>query len=41
MIPVPRYPLYSAEITLHGGKIIPYYLNEEKEWAVNINELQK
>ena len=26
LVPVPQYPLYSAQITLNGGKFIPYYL---------------
>lgn len=28
MIPIPQYPLYSALITLFGGKQNPYYLDE-------------
>ena len=28
MIPIPQYPLYSALITLNGGTLIPYYLDE-------------
>ena len=28
MIPIPQYPLYSALITLNGGTLIPYYLEE-------------
>jgi aspartate/methionine/tyrosine aminotransferase len=28
MIPIPQYPLYSALITLNGGKQIPYFLDE-------------
>ncbi|TAK57598.1 MAG: aminotransferase class I/II-fold pyridoxal phosphate-dependent enzyme [Bacteroidetes bacterium] len=35
MIPVPQYPLYSASITLYGGKQIPYYLDEENSWQLN------
>ena len=35
MIPIPQYPLYSADITLFGGNQIPYYLDEEKEWSLN------
>lgn len=35
MIPIPQYPLYSADITLFGGKQVPYYLDEEKEWSMN------
>jgi aspartate/methionine/tyrosine aminotransferase len=35
MIPVPQYPLYSASITLFGGKQIRYYLDEENSWQLN------
>ena len=35
MIPVPQYPLYSASITLFGGKEIRYYLDEESSWQLN------
>ena len=35
MIPIPQYPLYSADITLFGGHQIPYYLDEKKHWSLN------
>lgn len=38
MTPVPQYPLYSADINLFGGQLIPYYLDEENDWAIS-NEL--
>lgn len=41
MIPVPQYPIYSALITLYGGKMVNYYLDESKNWALNSSELQK
>jgi alanine transaminase len=34
MIPIPQYPLYSAEIALHGGHAIPYYLDEDHRWQL-------
>lgn len=36
MIPVPQYPLYSASIALNNGTAVPYYLDEEKGWQLNI-----
>lgn len=36
MIPVPRYPLYSAEIVLREGQIVGYYLDESKSWNLSI-----
>jgi glutamate--glyoxylate aminotransferase len=41
MVPIPQYPLYSASIALYGGKLVPYYLDEANNWAMDINELQR
>jgi aspartate/methionine/tyrosine aminotransferase len=35
MIPIPQYPLYSATITLFGGRQIGYYLDENSGWQVD------
>jgi alanine transaminase len=35
MIPVPQYPLYSATLSLYGGKQIGYYLDEENRWQLS------
>ncbi|MGB5875285.1 MAG: aminotransferase class I/II-fold pyridoxal phosphate-dependent enzyme [Bacteroidota bacterium] len=35
MIPIPQYPLYSASITLFGGRQIGYLLDEENGWQLN------
>jgi alanine transaminase len=35
MIPIPQYPLYSASLTLFGGKPIGYYLDEENSWQLS------
>lgn len=35
MIPIPQYPLYSATITLMGGRQIGYFLDEENSWQLN------
>jgi alanine transaminase len=40
MIPIPQYPLYSAAISLYGGHACPYYLNEEKGWQLDLDELE-
>jgi aspartate/methionine/tyrosine aminotransferase len=39
MIPVPQYPLYSATITLLGGRQVPYYLDEANGWQLSEAEL--
>ena len=34
LVPIPQYPLYSASITLLGGALIPYNLNESDSWGL-------
>ncbi|KAJ6812433.1 alanine aminotransferase 2-like [Iris pallida] len=41
LCPIPQYPLYSASITLHGGSLVPYYLDEATGWGLEISELKK
>ena len=40
LIPIPQYPLYSALLTLYGGELLPYYLDEDKGWGLNFEELR-
>ncbi len=35
MIPVPQYPLYSASLTLYGGRRIGYLLDEGNHWQLS------
>lgn len=39
MIPIPQYPLYSATISLYGGRQIGYYLDESNSWQLNESSL--
>ncbi|KAJ3673202.1 hypothetical protein LUZ60_006576 [Juncus effusus] len=39
--PIPQYPLYSASIALHGGSLVPYYLDESTGWGLEVSELKK
>ncbi|KAG2728502.1 hypothetical protein I3843_01G203800 [Carya illinoinensis] len=41
LCPIPQYPLYSASIALHGGTLVPYYLNEATGWGLEVSELEK
>jgi len=41
LIPIPQYPLYSASIALLSGTPIQYYLNEEDNWSLSVDELQR
>ncbi|KAK4365658.1 hypothetical protein RND71_013538 [Anisodus tanguticus] len=40
LCPIPQYPLYSASIALHGGTLVPYYLDEQTGWGLEISELE-
>lgn len=35
LTPIPQYPLYSATISLYGGTLLPYYLDEPSGWALD------
>jgi alanine transaminase len=39
MIPIPQYPLYTATLSLVNGRAVPYYLEEEKDWGLDIKQL--
>jgi alanine transaminase len=41
MIPIPQYPLYTATLSLLGGSMVPYYLDEEKAWAITVDDLER
>ena len=41
LIPIPQYPLYSALLTLYGGQLLPYYLDESKCWGLDVAGLRK
>ncbi|GAB2280502.1 Glutamate--glyoxylate aminotransferase 2 [Dionaea muscipula] len=40
LVPVPQYPLYSAAISLYGGSLVPYYLEESANWGLDVNNLR-
>ncbi|AET39370.1 alanine transaminase ALT2 Ecym_4307 [Eremothecium cymbalariae DBVPG len=41
LIPIPQYPLYTATITLNNTVALPYYLDEESGWSLNIDDLER
>jgi aspartate/methionine/tyrosine aminotransferase len=41
LIPTPQYPLYSATITLLGGRQVPYLLDEAHDWRLDRAELER
>eukprot|EP01018_Ginkgo_biloba_P027968 Gb_05251 [translate_table: standard] len=40
LCPIPQYPLYSASLTINGGTLVPYYLNEATGWGLEISEVK-
>ncbi|XP_060802434.1 alanine aminotransferase 2 isoform X2 [Amyelois transitella] len=41
MIPIPQYPLYSASLAEFGLEPVRYYLDEDKNWALDVKELER
>lgn len=41
LIPIPQYPLYSAALDEYGLGQCHYYLNEDKNWSLDIGELHR
>lgn len=41
MCPIPQYPLYSAALTLYGGTLVPYYLDEDRSWSMDVEHVKK
>ncbi|CAF4592854.1 unnamed protein product [Rotaria sp. Silwood2] len=41
MTPVPQFPLYSATLSEYGAYEIEYYLDEDNNWALNTEELER
>jgi len=41
MIPIPQYPLYSASLAEYNMHQIGYYLNEDKNWSLDMDELER
>jgi alanine transaminase len=41
MIPIPQYPLYTAAISLYGGTVAPYYMDEDSGWQLDMKDLER
>ncbi|XP_013182511.1 PREDICTED: alanine aminotransferase 1 isoform X1 [Papilio xuthus] len=41
MIPIPQYPLYSASLAEYGLEQVRYYLDEERDWGLDVAELTR
>lgn len=40
LVPIPQYPLYSAELALHNAHMLGYELDEARSWALPVEELE-
>ena len=40
LCPIPQYPLYSALLTLNKAELLPYYLQEQKNWGLDAAGLE-
>jgi len=41
MIPIPQYPLYSASLAEYNMDQVGYYLDESRNWAMDVAELER
>jgi alanine transaminase len=41
LVPIPQYPLYSASLSLLGGTMVGYYLDESSGWQCTIDKLRE
>ncbi|XP_001948711.2 alanine aminotransferase 1 isoform X1 [Acyrthosiphon pisum] len=41
LIPIPQYPLYSATLAEFNVKQVGYFLDENKNWGLDVNELER
>ena len=40
LVPAPDYPLWTAAVTLSGGKAVHYICDEQSDWMPDINDLR-
>merc|ERR1711971_791547 len=41
MIPIPQYPLYSASLAEYNMDQVGYYLDEDKNWSLDMAEIER
>ncbi|MCB9335025.1 MAG: aminotransferase class I/II-fold pyridoxal phosphate-dependent enzyme [Flavobacteriales bacterium] len=41
LIPNPGYPTYTSATNLAGGKVVHYHLDEDNDWDINLDEIEK
>lgn len=41
LLPIPQYPLYTASMALMKGVVLPYFLDEDKDWGLKIEDIEQ
>lgn len=41
LVPIPQYPLYTATLSVLNARCVPYYLDESKAWATNLDVIKE
>lgn len=41
MIPIPQYPLYSATLALYDATPVPYELDADNDWAIDVDAMSR
>lgn len=40
LVPIPQYPLYTATLSLLNAQLVPYYLDESKNWGTSVESIK-
>lgn len=40
LVPIPQYPLYTATLAVLNARCVPYYLDEDKAWGTDMEEIK-
>lgn len=40
LVPIPQYPLYTASLSVLNAECVPYYLDEARNWATDLNAIR-
>ncbi|KAL8936834.1 MAG: hypothetical protein Q9216_004719 [Gyalolechia sp. 2 TL-2023] len=41
LVPIPQYPLYTATLAVLNARCVPYYLEENRAWATDIDAIKQ
>ncbi len=40
LVPIPQYPLYTASLSILNAQVVPYYLDESKNWGTDLTTIK-